>query len=140
MQSLNYPVMLISPNYLVGKIISEKELTIVGEVQYEKGCFDNCYIIDSKGCKYSVVSTSKIKKLFSIFNYNKFYRKVLVFLELSESINVNFDEFRELILDMIIKQHWYGEDIGISNETELRAWFSEADSFKKLIMLSDTFS
>lgn len=140
MQSLNYPVMLVSPNYILGQIVSKKKLVTVGEIQYEKGCFDDCYIIDSKGCKYEVISASKIKRILSFFNYNKSYRNIMVSLKLSEPKNINFEECKKCILNMVVDNHWYGKDIGVNDESEVHDWFSDVNGFKELIMLSDVFS
>ncbi len=140
MQPLNFPVMLVSPYYILGQITSEKKLTTVGEIQYEKGCFDKCFIVDAEGYKYDVVSASKVKRLFSFFNYNKSYRNILISLELSEPKSIDFEDYKKLIFNMVLKSHWYNQNIGVSNETELRDWFSEANSFKEMIMLSGVFS
>lgn len=131
--------MVIAPKYIWGKINSEKQLTTVGELQFEKGCFDNCFIIDSKGCKYEVISANALKRKFSIFNYKKKYRSVIVRLELSDPKLLNLEKTKEDIANIIVKNKWFGSEIGVSNEKKSKEWIGETSSFKELVSISDLF-
>ena len=133
MRALNYPVMIVSPNYVEGQIESEKKLTGVGEVQFENGCFEGASIIDVAGYKYEILRATIERRVFSIFNYDKAYRKVVVNLKLSEPKELDFEETKSEILDTFIQKKWYGVGKGIADKDELRRLFSNLKDFGMLI-------
>ncbi|MEW5683226.1 MAG: hypothetical protein AB1780_12675 [Pseudomonadota bacterium] len=89
-------------------ILSPKELLVVGELNYERGCFNNTYILDSSGCKYRVLKAEKLKWTLSPWNLFKAYRTIWVSLELSKPELQNIDTAREEILSLLFKNpEWY---------------------------------
>ena len=120
--------------------MTENALTTVGEIQFEKGCFDECVLIDSDGYYLRVQSAIQVKRIFSVFNFIKKYRSVRVELQFSDRKKLNLNDAKELVFQRIKDNHWYGKKIGISTEKDLKEWIFEVRDFRDLVCISDLFS
>jgi hypothetical protein len=132
MSELSYPVLKITPKFIRGGIPSKEKLRIVGERNFDAGCFDNTYLIDSSGYKYRVLSAKRARLTFNPLNIFREYRTIWVDLELSAPGKLNIDQIREEILSiLLLHPNWYQN----YNETEqsLREKFSEARTVKELV-------
>lgn len=132
MPKLNYPVLLLTPKYVIGGISSPKKLLVVGEINFEQGCFEDATIIDASGYEYRVLSAKKIKWTWNPWNLFKVYRSIWVNLELSEPEKHNLDHIREKLLNvLLVHPKWYTR----YSETEqsLRKKLFDVRTVKELI-------
>ncbi|MEK8015521.1 MAG: hypothetical protein VSS75_001550 [Candidatus Parabeggiatoa sp.] len=139
MQKLSYPVLKYTPRFIRGGISSPKELLVVGEKNFEQGCFDDAIIIDSSGYKYRVLSAKKDKLTWDPCNLFKEYRSIWVSLELSSPSKRNLDIHRKELLNfLLLHPKWYER----YDETEqsLRKELFEARTMKELINTISIYS
>lgn len=132
MLELNYPVLKLTKDFIRGSISSPKDLLVVGEINFEQGCFDDAILIDASGCVYRVVSAKKNKWTWNPWNLFKGYRTIWVSLELSDQEKHNLDHIREELLSLILRHPKWYKRFGES-EQSLREKFSNARTIKELI-------
>lgn len=132
MLELNYPVLKLTNRFVRGSISSPRELLVVGEINFEHGCFDDATLIDATGCMYRVISAKKSKWTWNPWNVFKGYRTIWVNLELSDPEKHDLDHIRDVLLTfLLLHPKWYKR----FGETEqgLRKKLSDARTVKQLI-------
>ncbi|CAJ0563720.1 MULTISPECIES: hypothetical protein [Gammaproteobacteria] len=130
---IKFPVMQITPKFIMGSILNEGQLLTVGEQNLRKGCFNDCYIVDSDGNKFKVISAhiSKRERVFRLLNIFPLYRIVKVDIELSDAKKTNLDDFKNEVVAKIKKNKWMKSSD--ESESEVFQYLYEAKSFEELI-------
>ena len=129
---IRFPVVLFTRDYIVGSIESAKQLTTVGQMQFEGGCFENAVIADSAGNKYLIRDAQVRRLTLNPWNVFRKYRAVIVNLTLSDPERIHLDQLRNEIVDLILEHPKWHRSYG-ETESDVREKFSGQDSAADLI-------
>ena len=137
---VKFPVIQQTPNFILGSIKDPSQLLTVGEQNLKKGCFKNCRIVDSCGNEFRVISArkSKTEKLFRLWNLFPSYRLIKVDIELSESIKLDFDIFKEQVLSTMKSKKWVRSLD--ETEEEILLYLNKVTSFEDFICRVGVYS
>ena len=139
LRQLNYPVLLYSPRYVLGRIGSEKELRVVGERNFSEGCFKSVSIVDSSGFKFNVLDARVERWVRSIWSLFPQYRYVWVALELSEPKKIELADLKQDLINLISKNNLYPKAQGIAR-SEIDESIQSSSDFSELIKSILVFS
>lgn len=129
---LQYPVVVITPNYILGSIENAKQLTTVGQINLERGCFDGAVIVDSAGNRYVINGARMVRPTFNPWNVFKKYRTVIVELGLSNPQQMSLDQLRADVVELILKHPKWHRHYG-ETASDIERKFSHQNSIAELI-------
>ena len=102
MRELRYPVLIYTPNYMLGGLKAPADLLVAGNENFEDGCFENAVIIDANGDRFEVTQARKVKKALSIWTFLEFDNSIWVDLDLSEPKRLSLEEVKQEVIDVAI--------------------------------------
>ena len=139
MRELKFPVLKYTPKFIRGGIQTGRDLLVVGERNFEQGCFDAATIIDASGYKYQVLSATRKGLTWNPLNVFRAYRTILVDLELSNPDKLNADQVREEIFGVLFSHpKWYRRYF--ETEQSIRAKLDNAKTVTHLINSISVYS